>query len=78
PNPFNPTTAIEFSIPEESFVELKVFDILGNEVATLANDNFAAGNYKADFSGENLPSGFYIARLTAGSFVQTRKMILLR
>lgn len=78
PNPFNPTTAIEFSIPQESFVQLKVFDILGNEVATLAKDNYAAGTYKSDFSGENLPSGLYIARISAGNFVQTRKMMLLK
>lgn len=78
PNPFNPSTVIEFSIPQESFVELKVFDILGNEVATLANDDYAAGNYKADFTGDNLPSGIYVARLTAGNFIQTKKMLLLK
>jgi len=78
PNPFNPTTAIEFSVPIESFVELKVFDILGNEVATLADDNYPSGNYKADFDGNNLPSGIYLARITAGNFVQTRKMMLLK
>jgi hypothetical protein len=78
PNPFNPSTTIEFSIPQELFVQLKVFDILGNEVATLANENYPAGNYKADFNGDNLPSGFYIARMTAGDFIQTRKMILLK
>ena len=78
PNPFNPSTAIEFSIPEESFVELKVFDMLGNEVGTLANDKYAAGSYRADFKGDNLPSGCYIARITAGKFVQTRQMMLLK
>jgi len=78
PNPFNPSTVIEFSIPQESFVELKVFDILGNEVATLANDDYAAGNYKAHFTGDNLPSGIYVARLTAGNFIQTKKMLLLK
>jgi photosystem II stability/assembly factor-like uncharacterized protein len=78
PNPFNPTTTIEFSILQESFVELKVFDILGNEVATLAKDNYAAGTYKSDFSGDNFSSGLYIARITAGKFVQTRKMMLLK
>ena len=78
PNPFNPSTTIEFSIPQESFVELKVFDILGNEVATLANDNYPRGKYKTDFNGDDLPSGFYIARMTAGNFIQTRKMLLLK
>ncbi len=78
PNPFNPSTSIEFSIPEESFVELKVFDILGNEVVTLANNIFAAGTYKTDFNADDLPSGIYIARLTAGNFIQTKKMLLLK
>ena len=78
PNPFNPSTAIEFSIPEKSFVELKVYDVLGGEVSTLANDNYSAGKYKVVFDGDNLPTGFYIIRMTAGNFVQTRKMILLK
>ncbi len=78
PNPFNPSTTIEFSIPQESFVQLKVFDILGNEVATLANENYSVGNYKADFNGDNLPSGLYIVRITAGNFIQTKKMMLLK
>ena len=78
PNPFNPSTTIGFSIPEESFVELKVFDVLGNEVATLAKDNYAAGTYKTNFNGGNYPSGIYLARITAGSFIQTRKMMLLK
>ena len=78
PNPFNPSTVIEFSIPQESFVELKVFNVLGKEVSTLVNDNYSAGNYKIDFRAKNLPSGMYIARISAGNFVQTKKMILLR
>jgi len=78
PNPFNPSTSIEYSIPEESFVELKVYDILGTEVATLVSDQRAAGVYKADFSGNGLASGFYIARITAGKFTDTIKMTLLR
>ena len=78
PNPFNPSTTIEFSIPQESLVELRFLDILGNEIATLAKDNYAAGTYKTDFSGENLPSGLYIVRITAGNFIQTKKMMLLK
>ena len=78
PNPFNPSTSIEFSIPQESFVELKVFDILGNEVSTLTNNIYPAGNYKADFNGNNFPSGIYIAKMIAGNFTQTRKMILIK
>ena len=78
PNPFNPSTTIEFSVPQESFVELKVFDVLGNEVSTLVSDTYSAGNYKTDFRAEKLPSGMYIARISAGNFVQTKKMILLK
>ena len=78
PNPFNPTTNIEYSIPEASFVELKVYDVLGNEVATLVSQEQSAGVYRADFSGDGFASGLYIARITAGNFTSTIKMILLR
>jgi len=78
PNPFNPSTSIEYSIPEESFVELRVYDVLGNEVASLANELQQAGVYRADFTADNLPSGMYFARLTANEFTQVVKMILLK
>ncbi len=78
PNPFNPSTNIEYSIPSESFVELKVYDILGNEVATLVNEQQQAGVYRADFTADNLPSGMYFARITANEFTQVVKMILLK
>jgi hypothetical protein len=78
PNPFNPSTNIEYSIPSESFVELTVYDVLGNEVATLVNEEQSAGTYKADFSGVNLTSGTYFYRIQAGNFLDTRKMILLK
>jgi hypothetical protein len=78
PNPFNPTTNIEYSIPEASFVELKVYDVLGNEVAILVNEEQSAGVYRADFSGSDLTSGLYIARISAGSFSNAIKMTLLR
>jgi hypothetical protein len=78
PNPFNPSTKIEYSIPSESFVELKVFDVLGNEVASLVNEQQQAGVYRADFSADNLPSGMYFARITANEFTQVVKMILLK
>jgi hypothetical protein len=78
PNPFNPSTKIEYSIPEVSFVQLKVYDILGNEVATLVNEEQSAGTYRADFSGINLASGLYIAKLLAGDYSQTIKMSLLK
>ena len=78
PNPFNPTTKISYSIPQNSFVELKVFNLLGQEIATLVNQEKPAGNYEVNFNASNLPSGVYIYKMNAGSDVQTRKMILLK
>lgn len=78
PNPFNPTTNIEYSIPEQSFVQLKVYDILGNEVSTLVNEELSAGTYKADFTAQNLASGFYIAQLRTGNYLKSIKMTLMK
>jgi len=78
PNPFNPSTSIEYSIPSESFVELKVYDVLGNEVAILVNEQQQAGVYRADFHASKISSGMYFARLTANEFTQVVKMILLK
>jgi len=78
PNPFNPTTKIEYSIPQESFVQLKIYDILGNEVATVVNQEQTAGTYRADFNAQNLSSGLYIAKLQAGNFSKSIKMTLLK
>ena len=78
PNPFNPSTNIEYTIPSESFVELKVYDVLGNEVATLVNEQQQAGIYRAEFTADNLSSGMYFARITANSFTRVVKMILLK
>jgi len=78
PNPFNPSTIIQFSIPEKSFVELKVFDILGNEVDNLVKQDMEPGNYSVIFNGSNLASGIYLYRLISGNFVDTRKMMLIK
>ena len=78
PNPFNPSTKIEYSLPEASYVDLKVYDILGNEIVTLVNEEQSAGTYRADFTSSNLSSGFYIARLIVGNQVKTIKMSLLK
>jgi hypothetical protein len=83
PNPFNPTTTIKYQIPEISFVTIKVYDVLGNEVATLVNEEKPAGSYEVEFSvGQNsilsLSSGIYFYRLQAGSFIETRKMVLIK
>jgi hypothetical protein len=78
PNPFNPATNIEFSLPKSSNGTLKVFNILGQEIATLVNENKNAGTYKVDFDASKLTSGIYIYRLDAGSFTSERKMILMK
>lgn len=78
PNPFNPTTNIEFQIAQFGFVSLKVFGILGNEVANLVNETKQAGRYEVEFSAAGLPSGIYFYRLQSGSFVETKKMILIK
>lgn len=80
PNPFNPSTNIKYSIPVSGFVSLKVYDILGNEVANLINTNQNAGQYSIDFntSGINLSSGVYFYKLTAGNFTDVKKMSLIK
>ena len=78
PNPFNPSTIIEYSLPKESPVQLKIYNILGKEVATLVNKIQPAGVYNVNFTAKNLSSGFYIARLKMGTFTKTIKMMLLK
>jgi len=78
PNPFNPTTTIKYQIPELSFVILKVYDVLGNEIETLVNKEKAVGNYEVNFNAASLPSGVYFYRLQAGNFVDIKKMVLLK
>ena len=80
PNPFNPSTEISYQIPSKEFVTLKVYDVLGNEVAVLANELQEAGNYNAQFTtnGKQLSSGMYFYTLTAGKFTDTKKFILLK
>ena len=80
PNPFNPSTKITYNLADREFVSLKVYDLLGNEVATLVNEEKPAGSYNVQFSMDklNLSSGTYFYRLQAGNFVETKKMILLK
>jgi len=78
PNPFNPSTKIKYQIANAGFVNLQVYDVLGNEVATLINKEMQAGSYELEFDASNLPSGIYYYTLNAGEFTQTRKMILLK
>ena len=85
PNPFNPSTKISYSVPEESYVTLKVYDVLGNEVATLVNEKKSRGYYNIEFNAISLASGIYFSRIQAvpigkqeGNFVAVKKMILLK
>ncbi len=78
PNPFNPSTFIEFSVAERSNVTLKIYDVLGREVAALVNATKDAGNYKVNFDASKLASGLYVYTLNAGSFTSSKKMMLLK
>ncbi len=78
PNPFNPTTTISFSIKDAGFVQLKIYDILSNEVATLVNEQKPAGSYSIKFDASNLLSGVYFYQLKTGGFINIKKMILLK
>jgi hypothetical protein len=79
PNPFNPSTIINYSLPKTGFVTLKVYDVLGKEIATLVNSEKSAGNYSVEFSpGGRYSSGVYFYRMQSGSFVQTKKLMLLK
>ncbi len=78
PNPFNPTTNIKYSIPKKDKTTIKVFDILGREVVTLVNENQNAGTYIVPFDGSNFASGVYFYSIRSGSFIETKKMILLK
>ncbi|MGB5896065.1 MAG: T9SS type A sorting domain-containing protein, partial [Ignavibacteriaceae bacterium] len=78
PNPFNPSTTIIYSVPIKSFISLKIYDVLGNEVAVLVNEEKLVGKYEVEYEARGLTSGIYLYKLIAGSFVETKKMILLK
>ena len=78
PNPFNPSTTMSYVVPKESFVTIKVYDLLGREIKTLINEEEPAGKYSVTFTAGNLSSGIYLYSITAGSFHQTKKMVLLK
>jgi hypothetical protein len=78
PNPFNPSTTISYELPLQNFVVMKVFDVLGREIATLVNEVKAAGRHQVLFDAANLPSGTYFYRLQTANDIQTRHMVLIR
>jgi spore coat protein A len=78
PNPFNPSTTINFTVPQNSQVTLKIYDVLGKEVSTLINQVVPAGNHEVNFDATGLPSGVYFYNLTAGNFVENKKMMLMK
>jgi hypothetical protein len=78
PNPFNPTTNLRYSMPERGFVSLKVFDLLGREVATLVNEELSPGKHEVTWDASGTPSGVYVSRLISSGRVETRKLIVLK
>ena len=78
PNPFNSSTKIRYQLPQESKVIIKLYDILGAEAITLLNEKKEPGVYEIDFNAQHLSSGTYIYRMIAGSFVETKKMVLMK
>jgi hypothetical protein len=78
PNPFNPSTTIKYVVSSSQFVSLKVYDVLGDEIAILVNEEKPSGNYEVEYNASSLPSGVYFYQLKSGSFVETKKMLLLK
>lgn len=78
PNPFNPSTTIRYQIPEMSFVTIKVYDVLGNEIATIVNEEKTIGSYEVEFDASELTSGIYFYQLKADNYIETKKMVLLK
>ena len=78
PNPFNPSTRIQYTVSSLQFVSLKIYDVLGKEVATLVNEELESGKYEIDFIAGDLPSGIYFYTFRSGFFVKTKKMLLIK
>lgn len=78
PNPFNPGTLIKYQVPEKSFVLIRVYDLLGAELATLVNEEKSAGSYEITFNAQDLSSGVYFYQIKANNFVSTKKLVLLK
>ena len=78
PNPFNPSTKIKFSVPQTSYISIKIYDVLGNEITTLVNEELQTGSYQVKFDGSNLSSGVYFYTLKAKKFLNTKKLVLMK
>jgi len=78
PNPFNPSTTIEYTLPHAGHATLRIYNVLGEQVATLVDGEQPAGTFRTTWDAAGLPSGIYFYRLTVGEFVQTKKMVLMR
>jgi hypothetical protein len=78
PNPFNPATTIKYQLGNDGFVNLKVFNSLGEEVVDLVNEFQKAGNHQIIFDGRDLPSGMYVYQLTSGNYKESKKMLMLK
>ena len=78
PNPFNPKTQIDYELPLSGLVTLKVYDVLGREIATLVNEEKTAGTYQVEFSANNLSSGIYFYTLTSRAYSKTKKMVVIK
>jgi hypothetical protein len=78
PNPFNPNTKIQFSLPKATYVLLKIYNNVGQEIALLVSQYLGAGIYTSELNAASLPSGVYYYRLQAGSYTETKKLVLLR
>jgi len=78
PNPFNPSTAIKFGLPEAQFVSINIYDVLGNKLQTVVNENLQAGTYTYNFDASKYPSGIYFYSLTTNNSTITKKMMLIK
>ncbi|HZW40007.1 MAG TPA: T9SS type A sorting domain-containing protein [Ignavibacteriaceae bacterium] len=78
PNPFNPSTTIKYTLPKQGLVTIKIYDVLGKEIAQLVNEEKQSGEYEVEFNGSSLSSGIYYYKIQAGEFVQTKKMVLMK
>ena len=78
PNPFNPTTTIEYSLPSYEHVKIEVYDLLGREIITLVDEDKLAGSYKVEFDGSGLTSGIYFYKLQAGRYTEAKKLLLIK